>query len=64
MKRQALDCFPSQTGTDDYAGAALGLNRYRALQHLHGHGYVEAFLQLSAAEFLQLFAAASAATAA
>lgn len=64
VKRQALDCFPSQTGADDYAGAALGLNRYRALQHLHGHGYVEAFLQLNVAEFHQLFGAASAASAA
>lgn len=59
VKRQAIDVFASQTGADDYAAAALGLNRYRSLQHLHGRGYAEAFMQMTPAEFRELFKAAS-----
>ncbi len=59
LKRQAIEAFPSQTGNDDYASAALGLNRYRSLQHLHGRGYAEAFRQMTADEFRHLFTAAS-----
>jgi len=59
VKRQAIDAFPTQTTVDDYATAALGLNQYRALQHLHGRGYAEAFLQATAEEFNNLFTAAS-----
>ena len=59
VKRQAIDAFPSQTSTHDYAAAALGLNKCRSLQHLHGRGYVEAFMQLTADEFSNLFTAAS-----
>jgi len=59
VKRQAIDAFPSQTSTHDYAAAAFGLNKCRSLQHLYGRGYVEAFMQLTADEFLTLFPAAS-----
>ncbi|HEX4054638.1 MAG TPA: PIG-L deacetylase family protein [Tepidisphaeraceae bacterium] len=59
LKRQAIEAFPSQTSSDDYAAAALGLNRYRSLQHLHGRGYAEAFNQMTADEFRYLFTAAS-----
>jgi LmbE family N-acetylglucosaminyl deacetylase len=59
LKRRAIDAFPSQTGDFDYAAAALGLNKYRALQHLHGRGYAEAFMQMTADDFRRLFAAAS-----
>lgn len=58
-KAKAIDAFPSQTQDNDYTAAALGLNRYRSLQHLHGRGYAEAFMQMSAAEFARLFEAAS-----
>ena len=59
LKCQAIEAFPSQTSSDDYAAAALGLNRYRSLQHLHGRGYAEAFNQMTADEFRYLFTAAS-----
>ncbi len=59
VKRQAIDVFVSQTSTEDYAEAALGLNQYRSLQHLHGRGYVEAFMQMTRDEFRELFEAAS-----
>lgn len=59
VKRRAIDAFPSQTGENDYAAAALGLNKYRALQHLKGQGYAEAFMQMTADDFRRLFAAAS-----
>jgi LmbE family N-acetylglucosaminyl deacetylase len=59
VKRQAIDAFPSQTSVHDYAAAAFGLNKCRSLQHLHGKGYVEAFMQLTADEFSTLFTAAS-----
>jgi LmbE family N-acetylglucosaminyl deacetylase len=59
IKRQAIDAFPSQTSTEDYSAAALGLNQYRALQPLHGRGYAEAFMQMTAEEFVSLFKAAS-----
>lgn len=58
-KRQAIDAFPSQTGENDYAAATLGLNRYRALRHLHGRGYAEAFMQMTPDDFRNLFSAAS-----
>lgn len=59
IKRQAIEAFPTQTASHDYVAAALGLNKYRALQHLHGRGYAEAFTQLNAQEFKNLFDAAS-----
>jgi LmbE family N-acetylglucosaminyl deacetylase len=59
LKRRAIDVFVTQTASHDYAEAALGLNRYRSLQHLFGRGYAEAFMQMSAAEFTQAFKAAS-----
>ena len=59
LKRQAIEAFASQTGVHDYAGAALGLNKYRSLQHLHGQGFAEAFARMTADEFRQLFTAAS-----
>jgi LmbE family N-acetylglucosaminyl deacetylase len=59
QKRIAIEAFPSQTGDFDYAAAALGLNKYRALQHLRGRGFVEAFMQMTVEDFRRLFAAAS-----
>lgn len=59
LKRQAIEAFRSQISADDYAAAALGLNRYRSLQHLHGRGYAEAFKQMTVEEFRHLFTAAS-----
>jgi LmbE family N-acetylglucosaminyl deacetylase len=59
VKRQAIEVFASQTGANDYTSAALGLNRYRSLQHLHGRGYVEAFMEMTPGEFRGLFQAAS-----
>ena len=59
LKRKGIDAFPSQTGENDYAAAALGLNKYRSLQHQHGNGYAEAFMQMTASEFRRLFSAAS-----
>jgi LmbE family N-acetylglucosaminyl deacetylase len=59
LKRQAIDAFPSQTSEYDYASATLGLNRYRALRHLHGRGYAEAFMQMTPDDFRSLFSAAS-----
>jgi LmbE family N-acetylglucosaminyl deacetylase len=58
-KRQAIEAFPTQTASHDYTAAALGLNKYRSLQHLHGRGYAEAFTQLTPQQFADLFAAAS-----
>jgi LmbE family N-acetylglucosaminyl deacetylase len=59
QKRQAIDAFPSQTSSHDYAAASLGLNKYRSLQHLNGRGYAEAFMQMSTTDFRKLFSAAS-----
>ena len=59
IKRQAIEAFPSQTASYDYAAAALGLNKYRSLQHLHGRGFAEAFMQLTPQDFGELFQAAS-----
>jgi LmbE family N-acetylglucosaminyl deacetylase len=59
LKRQAIAVFPSQTTDHDYSAAALGLNTYRALQHQHGRGYAEAFMQMTPDDFNHLFTAAS-----
>jgi LmbE family N-acetylglucosaminyl deacetylase len=59
IKRQAIAAFPSQTSIDDYGSAILGLNQYRALKTLHGKGYCEAFMEMSAAEFAKLYSAAN-----
>ncbi len=42
VKRAAIDCYPSQTAFVDYAGAILGLNRYRGGMG-SGVEYAEAF---------------------
>jgi LmbE family N-acetylglucosaminyl deacetylase len=59
IKRRAIDAFATQTAQDDYTAAALGLNKYRSLQHLHGRGYAEAFMEMTAGQFDALFKAAS-----
>jgi LmbE family N-acetylglucosaminyl deacetylase len=59
IKKQAIEAFPTQTAQHDYTAAALGLNRYRSLQHLKGRGYAEAFTQMTAQEFDHLFRSAS-----
>jgi LmbE family N-acetylglucosaminyl deacetylase len=58
-KQKAINVFVSQTSADDYTAASLGLNRYRSLQHLHGRGYAEAFMQMTPEEFSDLYQAAS-----
>jgi N-acetylglucosamine malate deacetylase 1 len=55
LKRQAIGAFASQVSTYDYVGAVLGLNHYRALKKLRGHGFAEAFVEMSAADFYHYF---------
>jgi LmbE family N-acetylglucosaminyl deacetylase len=55
LKRQAINAFTSQVSTYDYAGAILGLNHYRSLQSLRGHGFAEALMEISADDFRQYF---------
>jgi LmbE family N-acetylglucosaminyl deacetylase len=59
IKKQAIEAFPTQTASHDYTAAALGLNKYRSLQHLNGRSYSEGFMQLTPAEFDELFKSAS-----
>ncbi len=42
-KRTAIAGYRSQMAIRDYAGAALGLNAYRACMSARGHGFCEAF---------------------
>jgi LmbE family N-acetylglucosaminyl deacetylase len=51
LKRQAIAAFESQVSTYDYAGAILGLNHYRALRKLRGHGFAEGLMEMTPAEF-------------
>ena len=54
-KRQAIDVFVSQTRLVDYAWTILGLNQYRSMIHLHGHGYAEAFFETTVDEYRWYF---------
>jgi LmbE family N-acetylglucosaminyl deacetylase len=55
LKREAIGAFVSQVSVYDYAGAILGLNHYRSLQASRGHGFSEAFMEMSAADFRQCY---------
>jgi LmbE family N-acetylglucosaminyl deacetylase len=55
LKREAIGAFVSQISTYDYVGAVLGLNHYRALRVLRGHGFAEAFMEMNVAEFCHYF---------
>jgi LmbE family N-acetylglucosaminyl deacetylase len=55
IKRQAIEVFVSQTRLVDYAWTILGLNQYRSMIHLCGHGYAEAFLENTVDEYRELF---------
>lgn len=48
---QAMACYASQQERHDYLGARLGLLRFRGLSLAPGHPAVEAYRQLSAADF-------------
>ena len=50
-KLEALLKFESQTAHIDYARVMEGLNAYRSIHALRGHGHAEAFLEFSPAEF-------------
>lgn len=54
-KRLAIDAFVSQTSQVDYARAILGLNQYRSMRHMAGHGFAEAFLETTPDEYRLLF---------
>jgi LmbE family N-acetylglucosaminyl deacetylase len=54
-KRAAIDAFVSQTSQVDYARAILGLNQYRSMRHMAGHGFAEAFLETTPDEYRKLF---------
>lgn len=51
-KERAIASYVSQSNDRDYAGAALGLNRYRGLQHQIA--YAEAFYSCRASRFCEL----------
>lgn len=55
QKQQAINAFTSQLKYVDYNWTAMGLNQYRSMVHLHGHGHAEAFLELTAAQFCEFF---------
>ncbi len=48
---QAMACYVSQQQRHDYLGACLGLLRFRGLSLAPGHPAVEAYRELSAADF-------------
>lgn len=51
IKREAINCYASQTAYVDYAEGALGLNRYRGLKL--GVGYSEAFFVSEPQTFIE-----------
>jgi LmbE family N-acetylglucosaminyl deacetylase len=57
LKRRAIELFPSQTRIDNYVHTTMGLNRYRSATLNHGHGFAEAFMEATVAEYRRLFAA-------
>ncbi len=54
-KRRAIEQYASQTGQLDYAGAALGINRYRAVSAMTGGEFAEAFYMAPIARYRRLF---------
>jgi LmbE family N-acetylglucosaminyl deacetylase len=52
-KRRAIEVFVSQTRLIDYTWTILGLNQYRSMVHLLGHGYAEAFFESTVEEYRQ-----------
>lgn len=54
VKRRALKQFRSQMTTIDFSRCLLGLHAYRSMIHLHGRGYAEAFVLVSAVEYRRL----------
>jgi N-acetylglucosamine malate deacetylase 1 len=54
-KRAAIDLFVSQTRLVDYSRSILGLNQYRSMMHLFGHGFAEAFLETTCDEYRAMF---------
>jgi LmbE family N-acetylglucosaminyl deacetylase len=54
-KRAAIEAFVSQTSQVDYSRAILGLNQYRSMRHMAGHGFAEAFLETTPGDYRQLF---------
>jgi len=59
VKKKAIDVFVSQTQSVDYARTAVGLSQYRSMALLAGRGFVEAFQEVTAAEYCALFDATS-----
>lgn len=53
-KREALNCFSSQLWHNDYHHTIFGLNAFRTIYHLHGHGYAEAFFAVPARVFADI----------
>ncbi len=53
QKRQALACFASQNGANDWLEAGMALSRYRGITTGAG-AYAEAFLRMSAARHVQV----------
>jgi LmbE family N-acetylglucosaminyl deacetylase len=51
VKQRALAQFQSQMATIDYSRCIMGLHAYRSMVHLHGRGFVEAFVLLPAAAY-------------
>jgi LmbE family N-acetylglucosaminyl deacetylase len=51
IKKQAIECFTTQTRFVNYSWTAMGLNQYRSMMHLHGRGHAEAFLETTVEEF-------------
>jgi LmbE family N-acetylglucosaminyl deacetylase len=54
-KRKGIEVFVSQTRLIDYAWTILGLNQYRSMIHLLGHGYAEAFFETTVDEYREFF---------
>ncbi len=54
-KKHAIGAFTTQTKFVDYAWTAMGLNQYRSMVHLHGHGFAEAFFETTVEEYLKAF---------
>jgi LmbE family N-acetylglucosaminyl deacetylase len=54
-KRDAIAKFVSQTNLVDYSRTILGLNAYRSMMRMKGHGYAEAFLESTPDEYRKLF---------
>lgn len=55
MKRQAIECYKSQLITRDYIKVAQGLNQYWGEVKEPGMMYAEAFLKMTAKQYISLW---------